>query len=102
VAQTGRAYQRDRANYEHRRELDTAAVAAAKFIATDDTEQVRYESTTSGAGARRRAVVDDVHSLAMSSPQAEGPHRARDITLFKSLGVAIETSRWPRARTRRR
>jgi alanine dehydrogenase len=51
------------ANYEHRRELDSEAVARADFIATDDTEQVQYESTDlaapvkelgQGHAARRR------------------------------------------------
>jgi len=41
------------ANYEHRRELDSIAVARAKFIATDDTEQVRYESTDLAARSRK-------------------------------------------------
>jgi ornithine cyclodeaminase/alanine dehydrogenase-like protein (mu-crystallin family) len=80
------------ANYEHRRELDTEAVARARFIATDDTEQVRYEATdlvapvTEGVLSWDRVVpIGDVvagHIAGRTSPE--------DITLYKSLGVAIE------------
>ena len=80
------------ANYEHRRELDTAAVAAAKFIATDDTEQVRYESTDLAAPVAEGVLSwDDVHSLGdVVAGKLKGRAAREDITLFKSLGVAIE------------
>ncbi|MEK6592376.1 MAG: ornithine cyclodeaminase family protein [Pseudomonadota bacterium] len=80
------------ANYEHRRELDSAAVAAANFIATDDTEQVRYESTDLAAPVAEGVITwDQVHSLGdVVAGKLKGRSAREDITLFKSLGVAIE------------
>jgi len=80
------------ANYEHRRELDSAAVAAARFIATDDTEQVRYESTDLAAPVAEGLLNwDRVHGLGeVVSGKTRGRAARDDITLFKSLGVAIE------------
>ena len=80
------------ANFEHRRELDTAAVIAAKFIATDDTEQVRYESTDLAMPvAEGKLSWDQVHSLGdVVSGKLKGRQSHEDVTLFKSLGVAIE------------
>ena len=80
------------ANFEHRRELDTAAVAAAQFIATDDTEQVRYESTDLAAPvAEGRLSWDRVHGLGdVVAGKIKGREAREDITLFKSLGVALE------------
>lgn len=80
------------ANYEHRRELDTAAVQAASFIAADDPEQARYEATDLAEPVKEGALSwDRVHALA---DVVAGNLKARtghdDITLFKSLGVAIE------------
>lgn len=80
------------ANYEHRRELDSNAVARAKFIATDDTEQVRYEATDLAApvsegllGWHQVAALGDVVAGRLTGRAAK-----EDITLFKSLGIAIE------------
>lgn len=80
------------ANFEHRRELDSATVAAAKFIATDDTEQVRYESTDLAVPvAEGKLSWDQVHSLGdVVAGKLKGRQSHRDVTLFKSLGVAIE------------
>ncbi len=80
------------ANFEHRRELDTATVTAAKFIATDDTEQVRYESTDLAVPvAEGKLSWDQVHSLGdVVAGKLKGRTGHEDITLFKSLGVAIE------------
>lgn len=80
------------ANFEHRRELDTATVAAAHFIATDDTEQVRYESTDLAVPvAEGKLSWDQVHSLGdVVAGTLKGRESRDDITLFKSLGVAIE------------
>lgn len=80
------------ANYEHRRELDTAAVVAANFIATDDVEQVRYESTDLAAPVAEGVLSwDDVHGLGdVVAGKLQGRRGRDDITLFKSLGVAIE------------
>jgi ornithine cyclodeaminase/alanine dehydrogenase-like protein (mu-crystallin family) len=80
------------ANYEHRRELDSIAVARAKFIATDDTEQVRYEATDLAAPVNEGLL--DWHQVAPLGDVVAGRLKGRtaqeDITLFKSLGVAIE------------
>ncbi len=80
------------ANYEHRRELDTSAVAEASFIATDDTEQVRYESTDLATPVSEGKLSwDRVHSLGnVVAGNLKGRTSRDDITLFKSLGVAIE------------
>ena len=80
------------ANYEHRRELDTAAVRAAAFIAADDPEQARYEATDLAEPVKEGALTwDRVHPLADVVAGSRRPRAsARDITLYKSLGVAIE------------
>ena len=80
------------ANYEHRRELDSAAVARAAFIATDDIEQVRYEATDLVAPVREGILTwDKVRPLGeVVAGHAKGRQSKTDITLYKSLGVAIE------------
>lgn len=80
------------ANFEHRRELDSAAVTAAKFIATDDTEQVRYESTDLAVPVSEGLLTwEQVHSLGdVVAGKLKGRNTHDDVTLFKSLGVAIE------------
>lgn len=80
------------ANYEHRRELDTAAVKAATCIAVDDPEQARYEATDLVVPVREGALTwERVLPLAdIVSGKVRARATARDITLFKSLGVAIE------------
>ena len=80
------------ANYEHRRELDHDAVMAAQFICTDDIEQVRYESTDLAEPVKAGTLSwDRVHGLSeVVSGQRRGRTASDDITLFKSLGVAIE------------
>jgi alanine dehydrogenase len=80
------------ANFEHRRELDSATVAAAKFIATDDTEQVRYESTDLAVPVSEGKLSwDQVQSLGdVVAGKIKGRNARDEVTLFKSLGVAIE------------
>lgn len=80
------------ANFEHRRELDSATVAAAKFIATDDTEQVRYESTDLAVPVSEGLLSwEQVHSLGdVVAGKLKGRNSHDNVTLFKSLGVAIE------------
>jgi ornithine cyclodeaminase/alanine dehydrogenase-like protein (mu-crystallin family) len=80
------------ANYEFRRELDREAVLAASFIATDDREQVQYESADL-AGPVKEGLLkwENVFNLAdVISGRVRGRSSPDDITLFKSLGVAIE------------
>jgi alanine dehydrogenase len=80
------------ANYEHRRELDSVAVARAKFVATDDKEQVRYESTDLAAPVKDGLLRwDQVTPLGdVVAGLVKGRSSRDDITLFKSLGIAIE------------
>lgn len=80
------------ANYEHRRELDTAAVRAAAFIAADDPGQARYEATDLAVPVKEGALNwDRVRPLAdVVAGNVKARTSPRDITLFKSLGVAIE------------
>ena len=80
------------ANYEHRRELDLDAVAAAAFVAADDREQVQYESADLIEAVKAgRLDWERVRNLAeVVSGQVRGRSSPRDVTLFKSLGVAME------------
>jgi alanine dehydrogenase len=80
------------ANYEFRRELDREAVMAANFIATDDREQVQYESTDLAEPVKEGLLKwENVFNLAdVVSGRVCGRSSPGDITLFKSLGVAIE------------
>jgi ornithine cyclodeaminase/alanine dehydrogenase-like protein (mu-crystallin family) len=80
------------ANYEHRRELDLDAVAAARFIAADDREQVQYESTDLVEAVKNGLLKwENIHNLAdVVSGRVRGRTSPADITLFKSLGVAME------------
>lgn len=80
------------ANLEHRRELDRDAVLAAAFICADDVEQVRYESTDLAEPVKAGAFSwDRVRGLSeVVSGQLPGRTSRDDITIFKSLGVAME------------
>ncbi len=80
------------ANYEHRRELDRDAVLAAATIATDDLEQVRYESRDLGIAVEQGTMSwDRIISLGdIVAGKIEARRLVTDMTLFKSLGVAIE------------
>jgi len=80
------------ANYEYRRELDSAAVARASVIASDDLEQVKYEATDLAAPVSEGVMGWD--SLTGLGDIVAGKRPGRtdpsDITIFKSLGVALE------------
>ena len=80
------------ANYEHRRELDLQAVARATIIATDDPEQVRYESSDLAEAVEQGVLSwSKVHALGdVVAGLRPGRGAQEEITLFKSLGVAIE------------
>lgn len=80
------------ANFEYRRELDLDVVAKAKLIATDDTEQVRYEATDLADPVKNGIIAwDDVVNLGeIVAGKRAGRESDADITLFKSLGVAFE------------
>jgi ornithine cyclodeaminase/alanine dehydrogenase-like protein (mu-crystallin family) len=80
------------ANYEHRRELDRDAVLAAKFVCADDIEQVRYEASDLAepvsAGLMRWERVQPLAQVVAGN--VPGRRSREDITIFKSLGVAME------------
>jgi alanine dehydrogenase len=80
------------ANYEDRRELDLKAVERASVIATDDLEQVRYESSDLAQAVEHDILRwKDVSSLGdIVAGHCPGRRSEQDITLFKSLGVAME------------
>ena len=79
------------ANYEHRRELDSEAVARASVIVTDDRQQVRYEATDLAAPVREGLLDwERVRGLdELLAGTALGRRSPDEITLFKSLGVAL-------------
>lgn len=76
------------------RELDSAAVASARLYVD------RRESTVNEAGdflvPRREGLIGDEHIVAeigdllVDPPRAEGRRSADEVTVFKSLGLAIE------------
>ncbi|MCH8919051.1 MAG: ornithine cyclodeaminase family protein [Proteobacteria bacterium] len=80
------------ANFEHRRELDLDVVALAAVIVTDDREQVKYEATDLAAPVARGIIGwDQVIALGdVVAGNRPGRTSDTDITLFKSLGVALE------------
>lgn len=80
------------ANYEFRRELDSEAIKRTSFIVTDDCEQVQYESSDLAVPVKEGLLSwDKVHSLGdVVSGSVRGRISPTDITMFKSLGVAIE------------
>lgn len=80
------------ANYEYRRELDSAAVARMSAIATDDVEQVRYEATDLAAPVAEGIIGwEQVTGLGdIVAGNKPGRQAKDDITMFKSLGVALE------------
>lgn len=80
------------ANAANRRELDPATVLRARVLATDDKEQAAIEA------AEFRDLVDEgrlswdaVHELGdLVTGRVKARHGRADVTLFKSLGVALE------------
>lgn len=80
------------ANGADRRELDDACVLAAGVVATDDVAQARAEAAELiDLAAARRLAWDGVVSLAdIVQGHAVGRRSPDEITVFKSLGVAIE------------
>ncbi len=80
------------ANYEYRRELDSEAVGRAAVIASDDLEQVKYEATDLTAPVSEGIIGwDRVVGLGdIVAGNRPGRTSEADITIFKSLGVALE------------
>lgn len=80
------------ANYEYRRETDSAAIGRTAIIATDDLEQVKYEATDLTAPVAEGIIGWDrvVRLGDIVAGNTAGRQSDQDITLFKSLGVALE------------
>ncbi len=80
------------ANRPGSRELDAAAIQRFTFIAADSVEQAALEAgdlITPVSGRILRW--EDVHDLAsVVCGRVRGRRRAKDVTLFKSLGLALE------------
>jgi ornithine cyclodeaminase/alanine dehydrogenase-like protein (mu-crystallin family) len=80
------------ANAADRRELDPEIVARAAVRVTDDRAQAQVEAAEFrdlvGAG---RLAWSDVHELGdLVAGRVRGRGAASDITVFKSLGIALE------------
>ena len=80
------------ANAANRRELDVATVLRAGILVTDDKEQAKIEAAEFrdlvGEGRLRW---EDVHEIGdLVTGAVKGRRSAADVTLFKSLGVALE------------
>jgi ornithine cyclodeaminase/alanine dehydrogenase len=80
------------ANRLDARELDDAVISRANFIAADSREQAQIEAGDLAAPVSRGILQwDEVHELAdVVSGRATGRRGPEDITLFKSLGIALE------------
>jgi ornithine cyclodeaminase/alanine dehydrogenase-like protein (mu-crystallin family) len=80
------------ANYEYRRETDSEAIGRTTIIATDDLDQVKYEATDIVAPVAEGIIGwDRVVGLGdVVAGNVPGRQSEEDITLFKSLGVALE------------
>ncbi len=80
------------ANGYARRELDDAAVTRASIVATDQRDQAKVEAREFiDLNAAGRLVWDDVAELgALVRGETAGRTDDNQITLFKSLGIALE------------
>lgn len=80
------------ANRLDARELDDAAIRRCTFVAADSVEQARAEAgdlaQPVAAGLLRWDAVHDLASVVSGAVKGRG--RPTDVTLFKSLGLAIE------------
>lgn len=78
------------ANHAHKRELDGAAVAKADVVFVDSVEQSRQEAGDLVLGFEGNDTRwNDVHELAqLAAGKASGRTNDRQITLFKSNGIA--------------
>lgn len=74
------------------RELDVEAIRRCTFIAADSAEQARMEAGDLVQPASGGMLDwEDVHELAdVVCGKVKGRKKAKDVTLFKSLGLALE------------
>ena len=80
------------ANHLGARELDSGVIQRCTFLAADSVEQASLEAGDLVAPIEGRLLAwDDVHELAaVVAGKLRGRRRAKDVTLFKSLGLALE------------
>jgi alanine dehydrogenase len=80
------------ANAANRRELDPETVLRASLRVTDDRAQARGEAAEFiDLVAQNRLGWDDIHELGdVVAGRMAGRRSPRDVTLFKSLGIALE------------
>jgi ornithine cyclodeaminase/alanine dehydrogenase len=80
------------ANAANRRELEPATVLRARVLVTDDRSQAEIEAAEfRDLVKEKRLAWDAVHELGdVATGKVRGRHGPQDVTLFKSLGVALE------------
>ena len=80
------------ANRLESRELDAAVIQRCTFIAADSLEQARLEAGDLASSVAGGILDwDEVHELpSVVCGRLKGRRKAKDVTLFKSLGLAIE------------
>jgi ornithine cyclodeaminase/alanine dehydrogenase-like protein (mu-crystallin family) len=78
-------------NYPDRREIDGRVVARADLVVADDADAARLEAGDLLLAEREGQLNwERVHSLRAVVAGATGNRQASDVTLFKSVGLAIE------------
>lgn len=80
------------ANAANRREIDVATIKRASVLVTDDKDQALIEAAEfRDLVAAKEMSWDDVHDMgSLVSGAVKGRPSRTDLTLFKSLGVALE------------
>ncbi len=80
------------ANHLRSRELDAEVIRRCTFIAADSVEQARMEAGDLVQPAAAKLIDwKDVHEIAaVVAGRIKGRRRPKDVTLFKSLGLALE------------
>jgi ornithine cyclodeaminase/alanine dehydrogenase-like protein (mu-crystallin family) len=78
-------------NFANRRELDSHTIGRAKLVVVDDLEAARLEAGDLLLAEQEGALAwEGVHSLAEVLTGSVQQRQASDITLFKSVGLALE------------
>lgn len=92
TVEAGHPRQRDRPNYEYRRELDLQVIERASLVAADDPDQARYESSDLSRAVEAGTFGWDriVPLGEIVAGRSSGRTSRDEVTLFKSLGVAAE------------
>jgi ornithine cyclodeaminase/alanine dehydrogenase-like protein (mu-crystallin family) len=78
-------------NWPHRREVDSETVARAALVVADDPDAARVEAgDLLLAESEGRLTWDQVRGLREVAAGKVTRHASQDITLFKSVGLALE------------